>query len=179
MLEQAMLERKGLGIRLAAAVIDGVIVAVATTVLAQVLGVVGLIVGSLAALAYPAIEVLKAQSPGKMILKLTVTAADGSPATRDQLVRRSLVRYAPTLAGAVLGLAAVVVPTLAMLGNLVVLAAAIALLVVSYKTLQTTRQAFWDVRAGTAVMGPITAATVPAAAMPPAIPPTLPQQQAA
>ena len=150
-----MLERKGMIVRLVAAILDGLIVGIAAAVLVTVAGKVGMILAALAYAAYPAIEVLRSQSPGKMILKLRVTAEDGSAATRDQLVQRSLIRWAPTLAGAALTVVALLVPALAAVGNLAVLAASVALLVLSLKTMQATNQAFWDIKAKAAVMGPV------------------------
>jgi uncharacterized RDD family membrane protein YckC len=166
--EAIMLERKGLGIRLGAAIIDGLIVGVINMVLATVAGVVGIVIGALVMIAYPAIEVLKARSPGKMALKLKVVSEDGSPATRDQLVQRAIIRWIGTIAGGALTLVALAVPSLAYLGNLGLFGISIALLALSWKTLQTTRQGYWDVRAKTAVVGP--AVAVPAGLAPSASP---------
>lgn len=157
-----MLERKGLVPRLIAAIIDGLIVGVACGVLA-VLGKIGLILGALIYIGYPVIEILKAQSPGKMIMKFKVTTEDGQAPSRDQLVQRAMLRWGPLAIGGVLTLVALVVPILATLAQLVVAVGSIVLLVLSLKPLQTSNQAIWDVRAKTAVMGP-TPATVPAQA---------------
>lgn len=166
-----MLERKGLPIRLVAAIIDGLLLAITATALTSVAGKIGYVLAALIYAGYPVIEILKAQSPAKMILKLKVTAASGAPATRDQLINRAKLRWAPYVAGAVLMLVALVVPILAMLGNLVVFGGCIALLVLSLKTLQTTNQALWDVKADTAVMGvasqPAAVEVTPAPAAPP------------
>lgn len=156
-----MLERKGLGIRFGAALIDGIILAIVVNVLVLALGTIGYILAGLASLAYPGIEILKAASPGKMALKLKVVSEDGTPATRDQLVQRALLRWLGTFVGGLMLLVATVVPILAGLGNFAVAVIMIVLLVLSWKTLQATRQGFWDVRARTAVVGP--AAAVPVA----------------
>jgi uncharacterized RDD family membrane protein YckC len=171
-----MLERKGLGIRLGAAIIDSVIgMAIATVVVSVAGGVVGGLIAVFVLLAYPLIEIAKAQSPGKMILKLKIHSDDGSPVTRDQLIQRSLIRWSPSILGALVAVVAVFAPALAMLGNLGQLALGIVLLVLSWQTINTTKQAFWDVRAKTAVMGPATS-SVPIGFQPvmsgDAIPPT-------
>jgi uncharacterized RDD family membrane protein YckC len=160
--EPVMLERKGLGIRFGAAVIDAVLCAIVGNVAIAVAGgIVGTIVSMLVMLAYPLIEIARAQSPGKMILKLKVTSEDGSPATREQLIQRGVIRWSGNILTAVLGLLAFVVPALAFLGSLGQLALGIALLVLSWQTINTTRQGYWDVRAKTAVMGPVGAVAVP------------------
>lgn len=170
-----MLERKDLGIRLVAAIIDAVILTVVMTLVTSVtvgmLGRLSFLIAGLIGLAYPCIELLKGQSPGKMILKLKVTAEDGSPPSRDQMIRRTMIRWSPTLIGSLLTIVAMVVPFVAMLGNLALVGLSIALLVMSLKTIKSTRQAFWDVQAKTAVMGPVAAGiAVPIAAVQPTEP---------
>jgi uncharacterized RDD family membrane protein YckC len=179
-----MLERKGLGIRFGAAVIDTVITIAVTAVLAMIVGpLVGGLVGMAICLAYPLIEIAKAQSPGKMILKLKIYAENGGPATRQQLVQRTLIRWSPTLVSAVFSLIGAFAPAIAQLGGLASLALSIGLLVLSWQTLQTTKQCFWDVKAKTAVMGPVGAGlpigfpVQPAAAETPAAPATNPPAQ--
>jgi uncharacterized RDD family membrane protein YckC len=160
-----MLERKGLGIRLGAAAIDGVVLVAAVVVLGM-LGTVGVILGALVMIAYPAIEILKAQSPGKMALKLKVVSEDGSAATRDQLVQRAIVRWVGNLLAGVLTILGLVVPILATLGSVGMFVVGIALLALSWKTLEATRQGYWDVRAKTAVVGPTVAVVVPVGGVP-------------
>ncbi|HEX8916037.1 MAG TPA: RDD family protein [Humisphaera sp.] len=172
-----MLERKGLPIRLAAAVVDAVVVGFTATALGIALGRVGAVLAALLYIGYPALEILKGQSVGKMILKLNVTAASGQPATRDQMVRRSMLRWGPLAAAGVLSLVSVVLPFVAFLAMPLLVVANVVLLVMSLKTFQATNQALWDVRADTAVMG-APAAAVPVAVAPataPAAPPVTPQ----
>jgi uncharacterized RDD family membrane protein YckC len=156
-----MLERKGLVIRLVAAIIDSVIAGVVATIAAMVLGSIvsflGVLVAAAVYVAYPLIEITRAQSPGKMILKLKVTAADGSPATRGQLIERAKLRWLPNAASGVLMVLGLVSPIFSTLASLGLVVLSIALLVLSLKTIQTTMQAYWDVRANTAVMGPVSA----------------------
>ncbi|QOV88992.1 RDD family protein [Humisphaera borealis] len=165
-----MLERKGLVPRLIAAIIDGLIVGIAASV-AMRLGVVGVILAGLIYIAYPAIELLKAQSPGKMIMKFKVTMEDGSPANRDHLIQRGLLRWGPFVASGVFMLLSIipVLGILAALANLVVAVGYIVLVVLSLKPMKATNQAIWDVRARTAVMGPVGSA-IPALATQPASP---------
>lgn len=153
-----MLERKGFGIRFGAYVIDVVIMTVISMVLLPVV-IVTPILGVLLLLAigfgYPVIEIMTARSPGKMILGMTVMGENGAAATRDQLIRRTLIKFAPSIVGNLIGAVALLVgsPLLSNLANLAALALGITLLVLSWKTLQTTRQAFWDLQVRTAVFG--------------------------
>lgn len=167
-----MLERKGLVPRLIAAIIDGVILTIIATILTR-LGVVGVILAALVYLAYPLIELLKAQSPGKMIMKFKVVAEDGGPATQEHLIQRSLLRWGPTAASGVLTLVAIAVPFMATLASLVLLAGSIGLLILSLKPMQASNQAIWDVRAKTAVLGPVASGTPTVVAQPatPQVPP--------
>src|SRR6188472_3226826 len=85
--------RIGFLMRFVAAIIDGIIANVLARVLIVVftilhLGWVGAILGGVLVLAYYSLEVLKARSLGKMLFQYTITAQDGSPATRDQLLKR-------------------------------------------------------------------------------------------
>ena len=167
--------------RLVAAVVDGVIagalIFVPTLVLGAILGpVVAGIVGGLLGMAYYSLEVLKAQSVGKMVFSYAITAQDGSPATRDQLIKRYAYKQVPQ----VLGILAAI-PFLGIL-SFVGLAAAIAILAGTVLTLKPEKLALHDKLFGTAVYGPATiTVTIPflnkqvfSAAAAPATPPASP-----
>ena len=145
--------RIGFVMRLVAAIVDGVISAVLilvpTIVLSAVLGpVVAGIVGGLLGMAYYSLEVLKAQSIGKMVFGYTITAQDGTPATRDQLIKRYAYKQVPQ----VLAILAVI-PFLSFL-SFVGFAAAIAILAGAILTLKPEKLALHDKVFGTAVYGP-------------------------
>jgi len=157
-----MLERKGFGIRLGAYIIDVVIMAIAATVLMTAMlavPIVGALLLIVLAVAYPAIEVLRAQSPGKMILGMKITGEDGAPATREQLITRTVIKFSPSIVGIVLSALSLIIGStlISTLGSVAQLGLAIALLVMSWTPLQTVKQAFWDLKAKTAVMGKATA----------------------
>jgi len=168
--------RIGFVMRLVAAIVDGVVAAalvfLPTLLLAAVIGpkVAG-IVGGLLAMAYYALEVVKAQSLGKMVFSYTITAQDGSPATRDQLIKRYAYKQVPQ----VLGILAAV-PFLGLL-SFVGFAAAIAIAAGALLTLKPDKLALHDKLFGTAVFGPANVTvtvpflnkqlfTIPAAAAP-------------
>ncbi|MDB5297493.1 MAG: hypothetical protein JWO31_3476 [Phycisphaerales bacterium] len=166
-----MLERKGLGIRVGAWVIDLVAMLVAAVIVNIV---VSLVIPRLAGLfvlavvcGYAFIEIATGQSPGKMALKLKVAREDGAPAAQDQMVRRTVIKYSPLLVhygiAALTGLIGVgVIGFLgALVGGLGSLALGIILFVMSWKPMELARQAFWDLQANTAVFGPPAAATAP------------------
>ena len=144
--------RIGFVMRLVAAIIDGVIAAVLvwvpSLVLAAVHPALGAIVGGLLAMAYYSLEVFRAQSVGKMVLKYTITRQDGSPASRDQLVKRYAYKQLPQ--------ALMVVAAVPMLGFVTFLggAAALAVVVGALMTLKPEKLAFHDKLFGTAVYGP-------------------------
>ena len=178
-----MLERKGFGIRLGAYAIDIVVMYVAILIVVAVTFAVPVVGGLLAmavALAYPVIEAVKGQSPGKMALGLKIARADGAPAVRDQLVRRALVKWSPTIVSfgaTALGKITGFEVTLGFIGSLASLGLGIALLAMSWSTLQTVRQAFWDLKANTAVFGkPAAVAAGFAPVMPPQPMPPVPGQ---
>lgn len=175
-----MLERKGLGIRLGAAIIDALVAGIIAGIFVAVLGTIGTVLAGLIYIAYPVIEILKAQSPGKMALKLKVTSEDGTPATQDQLIRRGITRWGPMVLSGVLLLAGIAVPFLATLANAAVGILGIVLLAISWSSLQATRQGFWDLQGKTAVMGPVAGPVQGFPVIPPAqagpIPPATPPQ---
>jgi uncharacterized RDD family membrane protein YckC len=144
--------RVGIVHRLVAGVIDGVIVSVLVFVPNVVLGrispmLAGMVSGLLA-LAYFSFEVLKAQSVGKMFLKLKITKQDGSPASQDQLVKRYAFKFASY---ALMIVAAV--PFLHVV-SFVALLAGLAVLVSSLFMLKPEKLAYHDHFLGTAVFGP-------------------------
>ena len=146
-------ERKGLGIRLAAAAMDAVIVVAAGLALRLTLGDVGLLCGAAIALAYPLAEVMTAQSPGKWLLGLEVRDADSTPANRRQLVRRVLRRSLPNIIWAGMLLAALISATAAVAFACITLLAVIAATEVCRKEFRVNRRFGWDVTARTAVLG--------------------------
>ena len=162
------------------AVVAGVLVAVPTVVLSAVISpVVGGIVGGLLGLAYYSLEVVKGQSLGKMVFNFTITAQDGSPATRDQLVKRYAYKQIPQVLAIVAA-----VPFLFFVG-FIGYAAALAILAGALMALQPEKLAFHDKLFRTAVFGPsnVTVSvpflnkqlfTIPAAAPAGATPPVQP-----
>src|SRR5689334_9291822 len=77
--------------RFIAAILDGVVTGILIGIPSTILGFIphvgwiGRVVGGLLALAYMSLEVFKARSLGKACLGLTITAQDGSAASRDRL----------------------------------------------------------------------------------------------
>jgi uncharacterized RDD family membrane protein YckC len=55
--------------------------------------------GNLLWLAYSSLEWLAARTPGKLLLRLKITAEDGSPAPRGQLVLRWAAKQSPRMLG--------------------------------------------------------------------------------
>lgn len=153
------MERKGLGIRIGAYAIDVAIMIVVSMVLMPVMifvPILGAILLLALAVGYPAIEVLRGQSPGKMILGLKVAGENGEPATQEQLIKRTAIKFSPSILNLVLSALNGVVGLgfiLSSLGSVGVFALGIVLLVLSLKTMETSRQAFWDLQAKTAVFG--------------------------
>ena len=155
--------RVGIGHRFLAGLVDGVIVFVLTFVptliLSKVSPMLAGIVGGVLGLAYFSLEVLKAQSVGKMVFKVKITKQDGSPATRDQLVRRYAFKQVPQV---LMIIAAI--PFLHFVGIIAGLTA-IAVLASSLFMLKPEKLAYHDQLFGTAVFGPAKIAfTVPTAA---------------
>ena len=146
--------RIGFGMRFAAALIDGVVAAVLVWVPMIVLGgihpALGMIVGGALAMAYYSLEVFRAQSLGKMLFRYRITRQDGSPATRDQLLKRWGYKQVPQ--------ALMIVAAIPMLGFVTFLGAAAALAIVAgaCMTLKPEKLALHDKLFGTAVYGPAT-----------------------
>jgi uncharacterized RDD family membrane protein YckC len=138
--------------RFLAGLIDAIVVAVLVTVpnivLSRISPMLGTIVSSVLTLAYYSLEVFKAQSLGKMVLKLKITKQDGSAATQDQLVRRYAFKQVPQalmIVGAV--------PFLHFVFGIAGLAA-LGVLVCSLFMLKPEKLALYDQLFGTAVFGP-------------------------
>jgi uncharacterized RDD family membrane protein YckC len=153
--------RIGFPMRFVAFVIDAVVstvlVAVPTTVFSILhLSWLGRVIGGILALAYYSLEVLKARSLGKMFFQYTITAQDGSPATRDQLVKRYVYKQLPQIifmigavATAVLWIFGVLVGGLGAVVSLVIAAGCLL-------ALQPEHLALHDKLFKTAVFGPPT-----------------------
>jgi uncharacterized RDD family membrane protein YckC len=164
--------RVGIVHRFLAGLVDAIVLAVLTVVpnlvLSKVSPMLAGMVGGVLALAYYSLEVIKAQSVGKMVFKLKITKQDGSPATQDQLVKRYAFKQVPQ---ALMIVAAI--PFLHVVGLIAGLAA-VGVLVCSLFMLKPEKLAFYDQLFGTAVYGPAKVAfTVPTAAdLNPTIPAT-------
>jgi uncharacterized RDD family membrane protein YckC len=155
--------RVGIVHRLLAGIVDAIIVAVLTflptVILARVSPMLAGIVGGLLGLAYYSLEVIKAQSVGKMVFKLKITRQDGSPATQDQLVKRYAFKQVPQVL--------MIVAAIPFLHFVISIAglAALAVLVCALFMLKPEKLAFYDQLFGTAVYGPEKVTfTVPTAA---------------
>jgi uncharacterized RDD family membrane protein YckC len=142
------MERQTFGIRLQAALVDLGILVVAWAILAVVFGttgVAGRLIFGLAVLGYFATEIVKAQSPGKMVMKLKIAKEDGSPADQNVL----FTRYALKMAANIVSLLSVLtaMALLNFLAGLIFL----VLLVGCFMAMGDARQALHDTIAKTAV----------------------------
>ena len=165
--------REGFLLRWCAALIDGAICfipgALLSVVLAKVAGLwLGGVILTLAYIAYSSLEVFKAATPGKMLLKLKITNEDGSEANQQTLIQRWVIKQAWQFAR-LLG-----VVTTVMLFNWVALFCWIGYVISCCLTFKPERQALHDTLAHTAVFKTQAAAAV---AMP--TPEQQPQKQAA
>jgi uncharacterized RDD family membrane protein YckC len=145
--------RIGFLMRFIVAIVDGLVawalVLVPSIVLGAIIGpVTGSIVGGLLVLAYFALEIVKGQSVGKMVFNYTITAQDGSPATRDQLIKRYAYKYAPRILALVAS-----IPFLSWV-SFIGLAAALGVLIGTLMALKPEKLAFHDKLFKTAVFGP-------------------------
>lgn len=185
------MERKGFGIRLGAFLIDIAILIVIQIVLSLIfLGTISVnfgagagnqavvdeavlakarmfaIVSGLISLAYWSLEIVKAQSVGKMALKLTIGTETGLvPAPMNTLVTRYLVKNSPGIVG-LLGVLTNV-GALSMLSGLL----GLVFLIGCFLVLGQKRQALQDMIAKTAVYG---AGTVPVQGFQPVMPGQVP-----
>jgi len=146
--------RQGFPKRFLAGLIDGVIMFVLSmviTVLFRSAPRLLMIISPAVMLCYVALEVIKAQSVGKMVMKLKITNPDGSDASRDTLMKRFAVKYAGTLIALVGGIVGLTI--INMLGMLV----SLAVLVGFFLMFRPDKLALHDILAKTAVFGPETA----------------------
>jgi uncharacterized RDD family membrane protein YckC len=180
-----IMERQGFGIRLAAFLVDFVIVVAINIVLGLVFGLgFGVRFGSAAAhagagyalistlvvLGYWSTEIFMAASPGKKVLGLQIGSETGSPATQNELIVRYLAKNSPNLVG-LLG----IIPVLGLVFGLISIGLALAFLVGCFLTLGQSRQALHDMIAHTAVYkvaAPAGFPVMPPAMAPPPPPPT-------
>ena len=164
------MERKGFGPRLLAVLIDIVIMLAILCPVSLIAGTgmsfsygspagpptgaarFGAILGALLGLAYASTEIFLAGTPGKLILKLAIGSETGAvPAPQDQLIRRWVVKWSPSLLNLLYGLTTWSV--FSWLGGL----AALVILVGFFFCLGTNRQALHDVLAKTAVFARLSA----------------------
>jgi len=149
--------------RLVAALIDFLIAFVAAWIVRFICimvlgaGYAGLIVGGLLSsaivLGYFFLEVLKGQAIGKQIFKMQITSQDGSPASKEQLTKRYVIKMAGMIIATV-GTLVAFVPILGLLIGLAALAAWLAVLVFALMMLRASKLAYYDELANTAVYGP-------------------------
>lgn len=162
------MERKGFGIRLGAVIIDGVIIMIAYFILNAIFGVrMNVTNGSfeemmaaaskvasrsnlffgLLGLSMATVEVLRAQTPGKMLLKMHIGSAAGGPAARPQLIKRASLKYGVWAFYLLSGITGVLaISFVGMLIGFVYLGGAFA-------ALGQAKQALHDMLGGTAVFG--------------------------
>jgi len=168
-----MEERIGFGLRLGAAIIDGIVIFVAGLIVGAVVGgvfgagagaaagsaegeavVVGGILGALAgvtlgvgllSLIWIVWEGITGAALGKRILKIRIKLEDGTPGKPDKLIARAAIKYSATLCGLIAAVTGIA--AIGTLGNL----AGFAIFVGCFFVLGQKRQAFHDMIAKTAV----------------------------
>jgi uncharacterized RDD family membrane protein YckC len=149
--------RIGFWMRLVAALVDGlvagVLIWVPTLLLGKIHPALGALVGGVLVMAYFCLEVLKAQTLGKMLFQYKITAQDGSPATCDQLVKRWGFKQVPNAIGVVAAVLMFITPALGFLVYVGMLAG-LAIVAGTLLTLRPEKLAFHDQLFGTAVYGP-------------------------
>jgi len=165
--------REGFLLRFCAGLIDAVFCVVpgfiVSLVLTKMVGLwVASVVAALGYVGYSVLEILKAATPGKMLLKLKITNEDGSEANRQTLIKRWAIKQIPLFVNVV---AAV---TTVLLFSWLTLFCFIGYVISCCLTFRPDRQALHDTMAHTAVFRTQTAA---AAALPTQQQP--PQRQAA
>jgi uncharacterized RDD family membrane protein YckC len=149
--------------RIVAAIIDGLIIGIAVGIvqfiIRMVLGIgyagilISGIVGTVMVLGYFYLEVLKGQAIGKQIFKFQITAQDGSPATKEQLTKRYLIKMSATILGILVPIVSFSA-ILVMLVNAVVGILGLVVLVFALMMLRANKLAYYDELANTAVYGP-------------------------
>jgi|GEM_PF-6554304 len=150
--------RQGMGMRIVAGIIDGILqfVILFVPVMALVLvfgnGYVGRLISTTVAVAlvgaYTSLEYFRAQTPGKMMFKMIVTNQDGSVASKDQLLKRWLFKFSPSIVALIAAIAAV--QQIGYLGN----ALSLLILISALMCARASRLALHDEWFGTAVYGP-------------------------
>jgi uncharacterized RDD family membrane protein YckC len=165
--------REGFLLRFCAALIDGAFCFIPGILLSLVLAkVAGLwfagVFVTLAYIAYSSLEIFKAATPGKMLLKLKITNEDGSEADRQTLIKRWAIKQLPQFTRLLFVL------TTVMLFNWVTAFCGIGYIISCCLTFKPERQALHDTLAHTAVFK---AQTAMAFSMP--TPEQQPQKQAA
>ena len=150
------MEKIGFGPRFLAALIDGVILFGVAMVLGLILGggasafsgggsyIAGLVV-SLFSLGYTSLEIFKAATPGKMIMKIAIRNADGSVAPQEVLIKRWAIKSSGSLVHTVSA-----ITTIALIGHIGMLFG-LVILVGCFFVLGADKLALHDKIAGTAV----------------------------
>jgi len=154
--------RIGFLMRFVAALLDGIVVGLLARIPILVFGLIphgawiGGIVGGLLALAYMSLEVFKARSLAKMCFGFTITAQDGSPATRDQLLKRYIYKQLPNIVFTAAAVATVVLGILGLLVSGLGILVTLVFVVGCLLALQPEHLALHDKLFKTAVFGPPT-----------------------
>ena len=165
--------REGFLLRFCAGLIDGAFCFIPGFVLSLVLvnvagpWLTGVIV-ALAYIGYSSLEIFKAATPGKMLLKLKISNEDGSEASRQTLIKRWAIKQIPQFSRLLF------VVTTVMLFNWLTVFCGIGYVISCCLTFRPERQALHDTMAHTAVTRTQTANAV---SMP--TPEQQPQKQAA
>jgi uncharacterized RDD family membrane protein YckC len=109
-----------------------------------------MLIGGLVGLAYFVTEIVKAASPGKMILKQKIVKMDGTPAPQDALIKRYLLKNSPNIMMFLWGITGIG------LFNALTGLAGLFFLVSCLMAFRNTKTALHDDLAGTCVYGPET-----------------------
>jgi len=168
--------REGFLLRFCAALIDGVFAGIPALILTRVGGdQVGPFLGAAVVLGYSTLEIFKAATPGKSLLKLKIQNEDGSDASRDVLFKRWTIKQVPNALRVVAGIFMLIsLNAIAALVGWVGVLALIGYVISCCLTFKPQRQALHDTLTHTAVFKTQSAV---AAAMP--TPEQQPQRQAA
>jgi len=151
--------REGFLLRFCAALIDGAFCFIPgfilTLVLANVAGVwLAAVLVTLAYIGYSSLEIFKAATPGKMLLRLKITNEDGSEADRQTLIKRWVIKQIPQFTRLLFVL------TTVMLFNWLTAFCVIGYVISCCLTFRSERQALHDTMAHTAVTRTQTAAAL-------------------
>jgi len=170
------MNREGFLLRFCAALIDGVFAGIPALILTKVGGEkVGPFLGAAVVLGYTSLEIFRAATPGKSLLKLKIQNEDGTDAARDTLFKRWAIKQVPNALRVVAGVFILIsLNAIAGLVGWVGILALIGYIISCCLTFRPEHQALHDTLTHTAVFKTQTAA---AAAMP--APEQQPQKQAA